>query len=116
ALLLDGFAEDLPQRPVQDVGAGVVATDGVAAGAVDGGGGLLAGFDRAVHDADEVPVQAGQPVGGVEDVGGAGVGADGARVADLAAGLGVEGGAVEEHRGGAVLGGDDGEDGGLGLV
>ena len=48
ALLLDGLAEHLAQRPVEDVGAGVVAADGVAPLDVDGGGGLLAGLDGAV--------------------------------------------------------------------
>ena len=37
ALLLHMGAEHLAQRPVQDVGAGVVAADGVAAVAVDAG-------------------------------------------------------------------------------
>ena len=51
-------AEHLAQRPVQDVGAGVVAADGVAALDVDRGRGLLAGLDRALDDPREVAVQA----------------------------------------------------------
>lgn len=45
ALLFDVGAEDLPQGPVQQVGAGVVAPDGLPAAGVDGGGGRLAGAD-----------------------------------------------------------------------
>ncbi len=115
ALLLHVLAEHLAQRPVQDVGAGVVATDGVAALDVDGGGGLLAGLDRALDDPGVVAMEAGEPVGGVVDHGGAGVGADDAGVAHLAAALGVERRAVEEDRHLVAFAGDDGEHGGLGL-
>ena len=117
--LLDVAAEHLAQGPVQQVGAGVVAADGLPAVDVDGGGGLLAGGDLALDHACHVPAQAGQGEGGVErprrlpvsvviDAG----------VAHLAAGLGVERRAVEEHLdGGAVALGDveHGQDPGLGL-
>ena len=56
------------------------------------------GLDRALDDARVVAVEAGQPVGGVVDHRGAGVGADDAGVAHLAAALGVERRAVEEDR------------------
>ena len=60
----------------------------------------------------------GQRVGGVEHLGRAGRGGDGAGVADLAAGLGVEGGAVEEDADlvGALRARDDGQHRGLRLV
>ena len=59
ALLLDVVAQHLAQGPVQQVGGGVVAADGVAALDVDGGGGLLAGHDLALDDPGQVAVQAG---------------------------------------------------------
>ena len=59
ALLLHVVAEDLAQRPVQDVRAGVIAPDRVAAGDVDGRHRLLAGRDLAFDDAGDVPVQTG---------------------------------------------------------
>ena len=67
ALLADVGAEHRAQGPVQQVGAGVVAADGVAALDVDAGGGLLAGDDLAVEPLDAVADQAGQGVGGVDD-------------------------------------------------
>ena len=60
--------------------------------------------DLALDDPDDVAVQARQRVGGVEHLGAAGVGADRAGVADLAAGLGVERRAVEEDDDAAVAG------------
>ena len=69
----------------------------------------------ALDDARVVAVEAGQPVGGVVDHRGAGVGADHAGVADLAAALGVERRAVEEDRHLVAVAGDDREHGGLGL-
>ena len=69
----------------------------------------------ALDDPGVVAVQAGQPVGGVDHHRGAGVGADDAGVAHLAAALGVEGRAVEEDRHLVAVAGDDGEHGGLGL-
>jgi hypothetical protein len=47
----------------------VVAADGVAALAVDGGRGFLALGDLALDDAGHVAVQAGEGVGGVEHLG-----------------------------------------------
>ena len=98
ALLLHVVAEHLAQRPVQDVGAGVVAADRVAARRRRSRRvRLLTGRDLAVGDARDVAVQAGQRVvscraprpGPVSVVIRAGV-------ADLTAGLGVEGRAVED--------------------
>ena len=67
ALLLDVVAEHLAQRPVQDVGAGVVAADGVAALAVDAARRpSWPGLDRALDAPRRVAVQAGQAVGGVD--------------------------------------------------
>ncbi len=60
-------------------------------------------------------MEAGQRVVGVEDFGRAGVGGDGAGVADLAARLGVEGRAIEHDRDFAVVAGNDRDDGGLRL-
>src|SRR5690606_19688861 len=111
ALLLDVLAQHLAQGPVEDVGAGVVAPDGVAPLAVDAGVGLLADLDRALPHPHDVLVQAGQRVDGVDHLGHAGGRDDDAGVAHLAAGLGVEGRAVEVD---AVA--DDADDGGLRLV
>ena len=47
--LLDVVAQHLPQGPVEQVGAGVVAADGLPPVGVDRGGGLLAGADLALH-------------------------------------------------------------------
>ena len=58
ALLLDVLAQHLAQRPVQQVGGGVVAADGVAALDVDGGGDQLAGLDLALDARGPVAVQA----------------------------------------------------------
>ena len=69
---------------------------GVAAGDVDRRRGQLAGRDRALDDARRVAPQVGQGERRVEDLGRAGLGADRAAVADLAAALGVERRAVEE--------------------
>ena len=57
-LLADVFAEHLPQRPVQQVGAGVVAADGVASGDVDPGRRLLAGLDVSLDRLDVMADQA----------------------------------------------------------
>ena len=95
ALLLDVLAEHLAQRPVEEVGGGVVAADGVAPGDVDGGGRLLArrrsrprrsGPGGGAGRARRRRCRARRP---------AGVGRDGAGVAHLPAGLGVERRAVE---------------------
>ena len=86
ARLLHVLAEHLAQRPVQDVGAGVVAADGVAPLGVDGRvrpPGPAASSPSL--DAGDVAAQPGQGVGGVEHLGPAGRRRDRAGVADLAA-------------------------------
>ena len=103
ALLLHVVAEHLAQRPVQDVGAGVVPADGVAAVGVDGGDRFGADVDGALGDAGDVAMEAGQGVDRVEHLGPTGVGADLAGVADLAAGLGVERCVLQEDRHGVVV-------------
>lgn len=81
------------------------------------GPGLLPHGDLALDDAGPVPVQFDQDVVGVEDLGPAGVGLDDAGVAHLAAGLGVEGRAVEHDAELAVVAlGHHGEHRGRGLV
>ena len=100
------LAQHLAQRPVQHVGAGVVAADGVAPGGVDDGVGLLAGGDGALDDAGGVPAQAREGERRVDDLGAPGRGGDRAGVADLAARLGVEGRPVEEDLDRPVGGGD----------
>jgi hypothetical protein len=83
---------------VQQVRAGVVPADGLAAFDVDAGQRLLAGGDLALGDAARVPNQlTGDGVGGVGHLEHARVGADLSRVAHLAAGLGVERRAVEDE-------------------
>ena len=89
-LLFHLVADDLAQRPVQDVRAGVVASDRVAPRHVDGGRGLLAGSDLAFGDAHDVTVQPGKRKRRVEHLGATGVGGDRAGVADLATRLGIE--------------------------
>ena len=56
--LLHVRTEHLAQRPVQEVRAGVVAADRVAALDVDRRDGLLARIDLALDDAGDVPAQA----------------------------------------------------------
>ena len=111
ARLLHVRPQHLSQRPVQQVGGGVVAPDGFASAGVDAGHRLLAGSDLTFHDTDAVTYQARHGVGGVDDLGRAGVAGDRARVADLAARLGVERSPVEEH-----LVADDRQHPALGLV
>ncbi len=84
---------------------------------VDRRGRRLAGGDRAARRcAPSVPTQAGQGERGVEHLGRAGLGGDRAGVADLAAALGVERGAVEEDLDGAVGPASTREDPSLGGV
>src|SRR3546814_8166297 len=64
ALLLNGLAEHLAEGPVEDVRAGVVASDGAESSNVDRGHCLLPGIDLAVGHADMVQVQPGEGVGG----------------------------------------------------
>ncbi len=74
-------------------------------------------LDLAFDDAGDVAAEPGQRVRGVVDLGEAGVGADRAGVADLAARLRVEGSAVEEDLDDAVLvGGEHREDATLRLA
>ena len=98
ALLLHVVAEHLAQRPVQEVGGGVVAADGVAARRRRSRRSTSwPGVDLALDDARHVAVQAGQRRTAVSSTSArAGVGRDRAGVADLAAGLGVERRAVED--------------------
>src|SRR5205085_8574926 len=97
----------LAQRPVQDVRGGVIAADPVAAHFVDRGLHLVADADRpAPDDAVVDDDRAGDAVSGVADVDDGSIGHGLAQrryragVADLAAGLRVEGCAVERdlHR------------------
>ncbi len=82
---------------MQEVGARVVAADGVAPVAVDAGPDLLAGQERPLLDHALVTGEARCPPGGVEHPEGAGVAAQLSGVAHLPAPLGVEGGAVEDN-------------------
>ena len=68
--LLDVGPEHLPQGPVEQVGAGVVAADGLPSGGVDGGGGLLAGGHLAFDEPGQVAAEAGKGVGGVDHLAG----------------------------------------------
>ncbi len=95
--LLDVLTKHRTQRPVQHMGTGVIAADRRPPTHVDRGGRLLTGGDRAGHPASQMTTQVRQRVGGVEHLESARLCGDRAGVADLASGLGVEGGAVEEH-------------------
>ena len=95
SLLAHVVTQHRPQAGVQQVGGGVIAPDGLAPLAVDGGPGLLAHHQLAV-DPGLVHHQAGQRVDRVEHVGDAGLGHDGPGVTHLPAALGVEGGLVQE--------------------
>ena len=122
--LLDVRAEDLAQRGVEQVRAGVVAADGVAALAVDDGVDVIADGEGLLEDglvrADALH---GQDAAGDFGDGGVAVGrGEPAGVADLAAGVAVEAGVVEDDFdlvAGAGCGNadavfDDGEDFGVG--
>ena len=91
-------AEDLAQGRVEEVGAGVVAGGGGADLAVDDGvDGVADGEAFAGNDA--VGPDALHGLGGAGDIGDYGVvvgGVESADVADLAAGVGVEAGGVED--------------------
>ena len=101
-LLLDVRAEHTAQRPVEDVGGGVVAPDGVAPIGIDRGGDDRArgeaGEVGCVAGGDDVTHQPGQGVGGVDDVERGAVPRDRPGVTDLAAGFGIEGRDVEHDR------------------
>ena len=115
--LLHVRTEHLAQRPVQQVRAGVVATDGVAPLDVDRRDRFLARVDLALDDPGDVPAQTGQGERGVDHLGEPSVGADRAGVADLATRLRIERAAVDEELDGAVVvRGDHREDSTLGLT
>ncbi len=90
-------AQNLSQRPVEDVGSGVVASDCCAALWVDGGRHGLSDIGARCVGSDLVAVQAVEGEGGISHVDGPAVPCDGSGVAHLATGLGVERGAVEDH-------------------
>ncbi len=95
--LLDVGAEHLAQGRVDEVGAGVVAHGAAAFGAVDDRGDCVADGE-AFAGGDAVGEDALHGFGGAADVGEdvcAVRGVEPAGVADLAAGVGVEGGVVE---------------------
>ena len=66
--LLDVIAEHPAQRPVQQVGRGVVAAGGVTPLDVDPGGRLLPGADGAAGAAHDVAAQVGEGERGVDDL------------------------------------------------
>ena len=107
-LLLHVFAQHLAQRMVKDVGGSVVAPDRRTSVVVDGGGDDLARLEAA-GAGDLVDVDSRHAIPGVGDIDRDATTGDRARVADLAARLRIERGAVE-HQGVVV----DIEDGGLG--
>ena len=107
-LLLHVLAQHLTQRVVKDVGGGVVAPDRRTSVVVDGGGDDLARLEAA-GAGDLVDMDSRYAIPGVGDIDGDAATGDRARVADLAAGLRVERGAVK-HEGVVV----DIQDGGLG--
>jgi hypothetical protein len=103
--LLHVRAEHLAQGPVEDVGGGVVAADGVAARTVDARHRLVALGDGSRLDHAAVQHQARQAVLRVVDAHpGTGRRLDHPGVADLPTGLGIERRAVEHdaHRGAGV--------------
>ena len=115
ATLHHGLPEGLAERPVEQVGGAVVPGDGGAALRVDLGGDRLVPVQGAgLHPGpvNPSPNRAVHQLEAVEHAGAAALPAQGAGVADLAAGLGVEGGDVEEddvllpHRQGLPVGGD----------
>ncbi len=117
-------AEGVAQGLVGEVGGRVGAGDGLAPAVVDGGVGAGADGDLADLDDALVDVDARDRLLAVADLDhGAGVGADAAGVADLAAALGVEGGAVQDDLDLVALGGggrgdavdEDADDRGLAL-
>ena len=107
-LLLHVLAQHLTQRVVKDVGGGVVAPDRRTSVVVDGGGDDLARLEAA-GAGDLVDMDSRHAKPGVGDIDRDATTGDRARVADLAAGLRVERGAVK-HEGVVV----DIQDGGLG--
>ena len=107
--LLHVLAEHLPQRMVEQVRARVVPPDRVTAFHVDRGRGRLPGRDDALGQASDVPPEVREGVRGVQHRGRTGLGHDGAGVADLPTGFGVERRPVEEQLDGVVRPVDDGE-------
>ncbi len=100
-------AEGVAQRLVGEVGGAVGAGDGAAAPDVDGGVG--GGADGDLADLDGAPLCTDTPRDRLLDVAdlddGPAVQLDAALVGELAAALGVEGGAVEDHLDVVTLGG-----------
>ena len=106
------LADDLVQRPMQDVGDGVMTLDGVTACGIDGhadagadGGGVFAFDEVQPGVADFRRAGDGEGVRADDDL---------AAVADLAAHFGVANAGVEHHRR-LVLHGDDFEHLGIGF-
>ena len=95
--LLHVVAEHLAQRPVQQMCAGVVAAGGVALLDVDLRACDLIPLDGAADEGADVAHQTGHRIRRVSDVDLSRGRENRSRVADLAAGLGVERCAVEEH-------------------
>ena len=97
SLLLHVVAEHLAQRPVQDVGGGVVAPDAGPAIGVHRRGDLVPDSQLAVDGLDDVNVEVGHSVDGVDDPhpGPGRLAGDLAGVSDLTAALGVERRAVQ---------------------
>ena len=96
ARLVSVASENLPQCPMEDMGAGVRFPDSLPPGAVDREVGGLAHLDVAGGNFGSVPVEALQGMPGVEDRQGSGFGGDRTGVTDLAAGFGIERGDVDE--------------------
>ena len=119
ALLADLVAENGAEGGVEQVRPRVVAAQGVTAGSVDGGQGVLSGEDLA-GDRRPVRGQTGQCRHGVVDECGTRLGHDGPDVTELATALGVERRAVEEDLDVAgalgVVVGEDGDHTGRGGV
>jgi len=82
---------------MQQVRGGMVGADAVALLRVDGEGDRIACFQRTGCDGDAVRVQAVDGFAGVGNIAAACFGADGAGIAYLAAGFGVERGLVNQH-------------------
>ena len=96
--LVHVVAQHLPQHRVQQVGGGVGAHDGLAAGHVDGGGHGVAQLEHAAGHLAVVHILAALVLLHVGDLEHAAVGGgEHALVAHLAAHLGVEGGLVQHH-------------------
>src|SRR5690625_1501903 len=103
APLRDMLAKLLAERLMQQMGGRVVCPDRAAAVMIDDKMRGLVGRDLALLDAGSVDVDAAGLALGPDDAGAPGGGADHACVADLTAGLGIEGRLVEDDRNLAIL-------------